>query len=268
MYKAMLKDFLEIIQESVEKLGAGLDEPIEMTNGFLSYDFDEDGNTIVKRLEGTFISSPSWAGDEIEYIKVPEPCTRDDYMYICKQLMSIVFDYPIWESQQGYFVHEMERYIHNFCRKLKNEWKCFRSVHLHALPIRITSEDAKTEDGEFDGRTQGIYKPDSGMITIYNAVHDRGTKEEHEQTARHEILHYMLLKVGLNGLDDSPVFHFFCRVYDAGAYMALTEENQKIYDSLCSIYDDGKKGEIDEAFCKIIENNRAEKTDETAGNND
>ena len=254
MYKAMLKDFLEIIQDSVSKMGAGLNEPIEMTNGFLLYDYDENGELTVKRLEGTFISSPSWAGDDIEYIKVPEPCTRKDYMYICKQLMSIVFDYPIWESQQSYYVHEMERYIHGFAWKLKNTWRCFKDVSLHSLPIRITTSDAKTEDGEFDGRTQGTYNPGDRTITLYNVVFDQDSREENERTARHEVLHFMLFNSRLNGYDDSPAFHFFAKVYDAGAYVPMSREAQELYNALCIEYfDQGRKDSVDKCFCEIID---------------
>lgn len=266
MYKAMIKDFLEIIQAAAISLH---DEPVEMVEGYEIQKYDKDTQKYkMEFLEGTFITSVAWIGDEVEYIRVPDNCTKTDYMKICKFIMSIVFNDPIHSCKQDFYNFRLESYINDFARKVKTEWKCFQGVSLESLPIRITTDNARTVDGDYNGQTQGTCDRYSGMITLYNVVFDYDLKEEHKLNARHEVLHYMLFAARLNGFDDSPVFHFFCRVYDAGAYMALTEENQKIYDSLCSIYDDGKKEEIDEAFCKIIENNRAEKTDETAGNND
>ena len=276
MYKQMIRDFLEVIKDTANSLSE-FDEPIEMVEGYDVDIYDKDTlDYKTKHLQGTFVTSVGWIGDEVEYIRVPDNCTKDDAMKICKWIMSIVFDDPIHNYRQDFYKYELESYANRFARKLKSEWKCFQDVNLHALPIRITSDDAKTEDGEFDGQTQGNYNRYSGLISLYNVEYDRGSIEEDERTARHEVIHHMLFAARLNGYDDSPAFHFFCKVYDAGAYKPMTWEAQALYEALCIEYDRGKKDMVDDCFCEIIRKQNEDKTEdenkdnlpESDGNND
>lgn len=260
MYKQMIRDFLEIIQAAAISLH---DEPVEMVEGYEIQKYDKDTQKYkMEFLEGTFITSVAWIGDDVEFIRVPDNCTKADYMKICKFIMSIVFNDPIHSCKQDFYKYELESYVHRFARKLKSEWKCFKDVSLHALPIRITSDDAKTEDGELDGRTQGTYNRYSGVISLYNVEYDRGSREEDERTARHEVIHHMLFAARLNGFDDSPAFHFFAKVYDAGAYKEMSEEEKELYDALCIEYDRGKKDMVDDCFCEIIRKQNEDKTED------
>ena len=55
-------------------------------------------------------------------------------------------------------------------------------------------------------------------------------KESTRRTIRHEVLHYMLYIAGLKNDDDSAIFHYLCKEYDANAYKKMNEEEQALYN--------------------------------------
>lgn len=77
-----------------------------------------------------------------------------------------------------------------------------------------------------------------------------------KQTIRHEILHYLLWCIApLSNLckDDSGVFHYFCKIYDAYAYKGLDENNTKVFEGLQEF----SKEEVNVFLKQLLENDKS-----------
>ena len=66
-------------------------------------------------------------------------------------------------------------------------------------------------------------------------------KESTRRTIRHEVLHYMLYIAGLKNDDDSAIFHYLCKEYDANAYKKMNEEEQALYNQFTNAMEVMKK---------------------------
>lgn len=74
---------------------------------------------------------------------------------------------------------------------------------------------------------------------------------------RHEILHYLLWCIAPFGnlwRDNSGIFHYFCKIYDAYAYKELDANNTKVLEVLqeCS------KEEVNGFLKQLLENNKTQ----------
>lgn len=78
-----------------------------------------------------------------------------------------------------------------------------------------------------------------------------------KNTIRHEILHYLLWCIAplrkINE-DDSGIFHYFCKIYDAHAYKEMDENNTKAFNMLqeCS------KEEVNDFLKYLLSNKTSE----------
>ena len=79
---------------------------------------------------------------------------------------------------------------------------------------------------------------DQNVINVFCCMRD---KESTRRTIRHEVLHYMLYIAGLKNDDDSAIFHYLCKEYDANAYKKMNEEEQALYNQFTNAMEVMKK---------------------------
>ena len=232
-YVKALEDFITILNNTA--ISALDDEEIYISDG---YDYmDSEGNFI--NHKGLYVTSYDWLGGgklEDEVISIPSPCTHDDYMRICKEIMNRSFDFTIWESRNCFHTYKLENYINDFAKKLKSEWDIFKNVSLKSIPISIRHSKERNTNGEPDYNIAGTYNPSSNSINIFSANYEH--EEEDEIKARHETIHYMLAEANLNYADDSLWFWFFATIYDAHPYKELSSEVKTIFDNMINIYNE------------------------------
>ncbi len=188
---------------------------------------------------------PWWAGDEdggciyINFCKKPKKVEyRNTIHYISnrKQLIDFIYNLKqrvddIKNSYAEYAekIIELREYGQEFLLQVKKDYPVFNGIE-GDLPI-VFDDFAKDEDGKYDYTVGGnCYIQDIQIIIhIFDCWRDI---EILKMTVRHEILHYVLFRIGVNYLDTGGIFHYFCNKYDAHAYKEMPEEEQEIYDAL------------------------------------
>lgn len=247
-YVKALEDFISILNTTA--ISALDDEEIYISDG---YDYmDSEENFI--HYKGLYVTSCEWLGGEKledEVIPIPSPCTHDDYMRICKEIMNRSFEFSIWETRNSFHAYKLEEYINDFAKTVKSEWDIFKDISLKSIPISIRHSQDRNENGERDYTTAGTYDPSSNAINIFNANYER--EEEDKKTARHETIHYMLAAANLNNADDSLWFWFFATIYDAHPYKELSSEVKTIFDNMINIYNEVDKETINNFITHLIE---------------
>jgi len=125
-------------------------------------------------------------------------------------------------------IKELNEYANEFFKKICKD--CFINLNSSILPIRfhmfaINFKDILKED-QLGG--QFLQQGNQNVVDIYHC-YNRNI-EEIQSTIRHEILHYSLSMKNYDCGDESAVFWALCKIYDAGAYKEMNNEQQKIYD--------------------------------------
>ena len=242
-YSKAIPAFVDIVNVSILEKIKEYAEQIEVhEDGYYTFDPETDKDIIIN---GMVISSTDWIdGDpESEYIKVPVPCTEDQYKEICHEILkrSLWYEKHLvsLEKARGH----LEEYTAEFAAKIKTEWQIFANNPRDFIPVYITDSGAIHTDKKHDCDTGGYYSHSADMISIYFLDPDK--IEKAEQTVRHEVLHMFLHDAGLPDWDDSFLFWFFAEVYDAHPYAELNETNQRALDAFRKVYGDNGKEAID-----------------------
>lgn len=211
-------------------------------------------------MDGDVISSIDWLGEDRhgyilkdtageELVREGELVyeqasisTREQFMNLCAAILKRKVGEATMFSQYSSYMMELERYIQDFAKKLKEEWGCFRDVSLFSLPIRITPCDTLTENGDYAFDIGGT--ANSQLISVFGVYPEN--RDRDLRHCRHETIHFMLFKALLDGADDSFIFWFFADLYDAHPYKEMNEPNKVFYEVWKKGYQEGKKDEIEE----------------------
>jgi len=135
-------------------------------------------------------------------------------------------------------IKELNEYANEFFKKICKH--CFKTLHSKILPIKfhmfgISFKDLVKED-QLGG--QFLQQGNQNVINIYHC-YDRNIKEI-ESTIRHECIHYGLSMENCECGDNTGVFWALAKIYDAGAYVEMNDEQKKIYNLFFQLYDDNK----------------------------
>ena len=212
---------------------------------------DECGKKIV--FADLYIFVPMWAGDDdhgsyyINFNKKPEnEGYREGITYLNtrRQLIDFMRRVKIRIDHQNEIyvqyvenILELKKYSKEFLQEVKNDLPVFADISSD-LPISFELFSRKNKDGGEEYNIKGdVYQVDKSQINIhiYNCWE---YIESLKKTLRHEILHYVLMKKGLNYSDDAAFFHYLCQLYDAGAYKEMPEREKNIFKELL------KKGSV------------------------
>lgn len=188
---------------------------------------------------------PWWAGDEdggciyINFKKKPLKVQyRNTIHYINsrKQLIELMYEVKqrVDETKNAYAeyaekVIELREYGQEFLLQVQNDYPVFKDIKCD-LPI-IFSDFAKDKNGhnKYDTGGDFIVQDAQMNIRVYDCWRDL---DELKMTVRHEVLHYLLFRIGVNNGDTGGIFHYFCNKYDAHAYKEMSEDEQEIYKML------------------------------------
>lgn len=245
-YKAAVLDFISILNDTICKFDDM--EEIDVTDG---YDFLNSSDNW-EHYDGYYISSCDWLGGENvhdECIPIPSPCTHNDYMAICKEIMHKTLEYPLYNSHMMHYKWMLDNYVKDFAAKLKSEWDIFKDISLANLSISAHESTARDTDGKQDYTTQGTFFDNSKNINIYNVNFDH--EEDNKTTARHETIHFMLGAAGFNNSDDCFIFWFFATIYDAHPYKELAENEKACFDTLITEYNTNGRTSINQLLKQI-----------------
>ena len=189
------------------------------------------------------LASPALADDACWYFvfgrkeEYKELSGKIHYINTRSQLMEVMKAYKkrIEYFKDGYAdfgkrYSDIMDYAKEFTEKIKAEHDLFKIINQDILPIVMHWDYRKDHDWNknvFTGGDFHFYGKQS-VMNIYCSM-DADT-EEIKQRVRHEILHYCLAVAGLKSSDDEAVFHYLCGLYDANAYMEMTEDEQNLYE--------------------------------------
>lgn len=139
--------------------------------------------------------------------------------------------YKDWYAEFGERYDEYLDYAKEFAQEVKEKYFIiFGLVQTDIMPI-IFHTDYNQKDGKTDYATQGNLQiiEKQNVINVFCCMEN---VEETRRTIRHEVLHYMLYIAGMKHKDDVAIFHYLCGEFDAGAYMKMGENEQRLYDQL------------------------------------
>ena len=203
---------------------------------------------------------PHWAGDEDGgsiYINFNQKPVKEEYKntirYINnrKQLIELMYEMKqrVDETKNSYAEYaekiiELRKYGHEFLLQLQADYPVFADIK-PKLPI-VFADFAKDESGKYIYDTGGNFEIVDDVQIIIHIFDCWRDIETLKTTIRHEILHYVLFRIGVNYSDDGGIFHYFCDKYDAHAYKDMTEQEQEIYEVISK--------STNEWICKALEN--------------
>lgn len=189
-----------------------------------------------------------WAGDEdggtiyINFNKKPlkeQHKQTIHYINNRKQLIELMYELKqrAEDMRNAYAEYaekiiELRKYGQEFLAKLQRDYPVFADIKAD-LPI-VFSDFSKDENGNYAYDIGGDFK----VVDVQLIIHIYDCWREIEQlkiAVRHEILHYVLFRIGVNHSDDSAYFHYFCNRYDAHAYKEMPKEQQELYDALLEV---------------------------------
>lgn len=188
---------------------------------------------------------PWWAGDEDQgsiYINFSQKPVKTQYRntihYINnrKQLFNLMYELKqrVDDVRNSYAEYaekiiELRRYGQEFLLQVQNDYPVFKEIKC-TLPI-VFSDFAKDAKGNYKYETSGKFIVQGAQLII--CVYDCWRElDSLKTTVRHEILHYLLFRIGVNNADTGGIFHYFCNKYDAHAYKEMSDKGKSIYDSL------------------------------------
>lgn len=218
---------------------------------------DNCNKELVKVDLSVFI--PHWAGDEDGgsiYINFNQKPVKEQYRntirYINsrKQLIDFMSELKKRsdESRNAYAEYaekiiELREYGQEFLTQLQADYPVFEGIS-EELPI-VFADFAKDESGKYVYDTGGNFEIVNNVQLIIHIFDCWREIESLKTTVRHEILHYVLFRIGVNNSDDGGIFHYFCDKYDAHAYKEMPEKEQELYDSMLKA--------TNEEVCKALE---------------
>lgn len=154
-------------------------------------------------------------------------------------------------------IQEYKKYIAEFVDEVTSEFSVFENVDKDMIPVIFSEDYRRDHDWKKETFTGGDFRARGSqtVIHIYNSW--SRDIEDMKQTIRHEILHYLLWCIApLANLcaDDSGIFHYFCDIYDAGAYKKMDKDNTEVFEMM-SEYD---KEEVDKCLKQFLKNSSQE----------
>jgi len=144
-------------------------------------------------------------------------------------------------------IEQYTKYAEKFFYEVVNHFKLL--VNTEILPIRFYQEYYKPNEECEDlcedlvlGELRQLEKVQQYIINIYhcngeNRDYIDDLDENIYSTIKHEVLHYILFVAYLKNNDDNASFHALCKLYDAGAYEKLDDNEQLLYDNFMYIND-------------------------------
>lgn len=188
---------------------------------------------------------PWWASDEdggTIYINFNQKAEKKQYRntirYVNyrKQLIELMYEMKqrVDKMKNAYAEYaekiiELRKYGENFLLEVQKDYPVFGDIQTD-LPIVFDDFD-KDENGQYRYDTGGNFCVNDIQLIIH--VYDCWRElEDLKTTVRHEILHYLLFRIGVKYSDDDAIFHYLCGIYDAHAYKEMGEEDQGLYDKL------------------------------------
>lgn len=156
--------------------------------------------------------------------------THTQLMNAMKAYKKKIEDFKDGYADFGKRYSDIMDYAKEFTEKIKEEHDIFKIIHSDILPVVMHWDYRKDHDWNknvFVGGDYHVYGKQS-VINIYCSM-DADT-ENIKQRVRHEILHYCLAVAGFKSGDNEAVFHYLCGLYDADAYMQMTEDEQSLYE--------------------------------------
>ena len=151
-------------------------------------------------------------------------------------------------------IQEYKKYIAEFVDEVTSEFSVFENVNKDIIPVVFDEDCRRDHDWEKETFIGGDFH-NVGVQSVIHIYDSWSRDMEHmKQTIRHEILHYLLWCIAplrkINE-DDSGIFHYFCKIYDAHAYKEMDENNTKAFNMLqeCS------KEEVNVFLMKVLDQN-------------
>lgn len=203
---------------------------------------------------------PHWAGDEdggTIYINFNQKPVKEQYKNTIRYINNRkqLFDFMCEikkradESRNAYAEYaekiiELREYGEEFLTQLQADYPVFADIKAE-LPI-VFAEFDKDESGKYVYDTGGNFEIVNDVQLIIHIFDCWRDIESLKTTVRHEILHYVLFRIGVNNSDDGGIFHYFCNRYDAHAYKEMPEKEQELYDAMLKA--------TNEEVCKALEN--------------
>lgn len=131
-------------------------------------------------------------------------------------------------------IEDLHNYANTFFKELCE--KCFPLLDSSVLPIRFHVYTKNFDDWKNPKQTAGTYFRigDQLIIDIYYCL--TMAVEDLERNIRHECIHYGLAVSNYFHSDNDAIFWALCKIFDAGAYMEMDQEQQKYYDFFFKIY--------------------------------
>lgn len=163
---------------------------------------------------------------------------RKQLMFEMSKLKREMEEYKDWCANFGERYQDYMEYAKEFSEKLQKDFsymlddmECsiFGMLNIDVLPIVFHTDYRKDIDWNSRTYTTGDFYV-YGQQSIINIYCSMDKEEEVKSRIRHELIHYFLYMAGLKHKDDTAIFHTLCRIYDAGAYMDMSEDEQKLYD--------------------------------------
>lgn len=150
-------------------------------------------------------------------------------------------------------IQEYKKYIAEFVDEVTSEFSVFENVDKDIVPVVFSEDYRRDHDWEKKTFTGGDFHR-CGIQSVIH-IYDSWSRdiEDMKQTIRHEILHYLLWCTAplLNVyVDDSGIFHYFCNIYDAGAYKKMDKDNTEVFEMLSK----HNKEEVDELLKQFLKN--------------
>ena len=195
---------------------------------------------------------PWWAGDEdggsiyVNFNKKPKKKQYKNaihYINNRKQLIKLMYEIKqrVDETKNAYAeyaekIMEIRKYGQVFLTQLQADYSVFNDIKTE-LPIVFDDFD-KDENGQYVYDTGGNFEVVNGVQLIIHIFDCWRDIESLRKTVRHEILHYVLFRIGANNSDDGGIFHYFCNKYDAHGYKEMPEKEQEIYEMLLKATND------------------------------
>lgn len=151
---------------------------------------------------------------------------------------------------------EYKKYVVEFMDEVTKDFSIFENIEKDIIPVVFDEDYRKDHDWKKETFTGGDFH-NVGVQSVIH-IYDSWSRNiaDMKQTIRHEILHYLLWCIApLSNLckDDSGVFHYFCKIYDAYAYKGLDENNTKVFEVLQEF----SKEEVNVFLKQLLENDKS-----------
>lgn len=165
-----------------------------------------------------------------------------NYINNRKQLMDLMYElkqradyYKDAYAEYAERLEEYKEYIAEFTDTITSDFSIFSSINKDMIPVVFCSNYSKDQDWNKKTVTVGDFQNNGvqSIIHIYSSWDN--DIEDVKSRIRHEIIHYLLWCVNPYGIwhkDNSCIFHYFCNVYDAGAYKEMDKNNKELCEGL------------------------------------